>query len=381
MQKIQMVDLKGQYAKIQDEIQAGWQEVLQSCAFINGPAVKKFTQSLADYLNVAHVTACGNGTDALQIALMALDLQPGDEVITVSHTFVSTAEVIALLGLKPVFVDIDPQTFNMDVNALQQAITPKTKCIVPVHLYGQCADMEQIMNIANQHDLYVVEDNAQAIGADIRFSDGSIKKAGTIGHIGCTSFYPSKNLGAYGDAGAIFTNDDELARKIYLVANHGQAKRYHYDLVGINSRLDSLQAVVLDTKLKYLDQYIENRQKAAAYYDVAFENHPKLTIPYRAPYSSHVFHQYTLLVDGDRDALKKALLDKGIPSMIYYPYPLHLEKAYIHYGYQKGDLPITERVCQQVISLPMHTELSTKQLAYISESVKQLIGAPKTVLQ
>jgi len=373
-----MVDLKGQYSKIKEEIEAGWQEVLQSCAFINGPAVKNFAQALADYLGVKHLTACGNGTDALQIALMALDLKPGDEVITVAHTFVSTAEVIALLGLKPVFVDVDPQTFNMDVAAVQKAITPKTKCIIPVHLYGQCADMEAIMNIANQHQLYVVEDNAQAIGAEIRFSDGRIRKAGSIGHIGCTSFYPSKNLGAYGDAGAIFTNDEALAKKIHLVANHGQAQRYHYDIIGINSRLDSLQAVVLHTKLKRLDQYNESRRQVAAYYDSAFSDHPQLTTPYRAPYSSHVFHQYTLLFEGDRDALKQSLQDMGIPSMIYYPYPLHLEKAYAYCGYQQGDLPITERVCKQVISLPMHTELSTEQLSYITHSVKQLVVARKT---
>lgn len=372
-QKINMVDLYGQYLDIKEEIQAGFEEVFESCWFINGPAVKSFSKELGEYLSVSHVTPCANGTDALQIALMALGLKPGDEIITTAFTFVATAEVIALLGLKPVFVEVDARTFNIDADKIEAAITPKTKCIIPVHLYGQSSDMEKIMNIAKRHNLVVVEDNAQAIGADYTFSNGQVRKTGAMGHIGCTSFYPSKNLGAYGDAGAVFSDDAALGEKIHVVANHGQREKYASDEIGINSRLDSFQAVVLRAKLKKLDEYIAARQKAADYYDRAFANHPKLQTPHRASYSTHVFHQYTLIVDGDRDALRNMLQEKGIPSMIYYPIPLHLQKAYQQYGYKLGDLPITEQLAKQVISLPMHTELNEDQLSYISEIFLQCV--------
>jgi len=370
-----MVDLIGQYQKIEEEIQAGWAEVLKTGAFINGPAVKAFMAHLETYLGVAHALPCGNGTDALQIAMMALDLQPGDEVITVPFTFVATAEIVALLGLKPVFVDVDPQTFNMNVCQIEEAITEKTKCILPVHLYGQSSNMESIMALANKYDLKVVEDNAQAIGADYYFQDKQSKKAGGIGHIGCTSFYPSKNLGAYGDAGALFTNDDELADRIHWIANHGQRYKYQSDYIGVNSRLDSLQAVVLHAKLKRLDDYIAARNKAADFYDNAFKNHPSLTLPYRAPYSNHVFHQYTLKMKGNRDGLKEKLWELGIPSMIYYPIPMHLQPAYAEqFGYQKGDFSVSEQLAEEVISLPMHTELTEEQLSYVVEHFLQVCG-------
>ena len=367
--QIQMVDLKRQYAKIKEEINAGLQEVMDTGAFINGPPVKRFAENLASYLNVKHVIPCGNGTDALQIALMSLDLQPGDEVITTPFTFVATAEVIALLGLKAVFVDINPYTFNMDEDKLEAAITEKTRCIIPVHLYGQSANMEPILEIAKKHSLSVIEDNAQAIGANYRFGDGRTQKTGTIGDIGCTSFYPSKNLGAYGDAGAMFTNDDSLAEKIRWIANHGQKEKYRSEYVGVNSRLDSFQAVVLDAKLKHLDGYINARQRAASIYDEAFKDQFRLDIPYRAPYSSHVFHQYTLKYDRDRDELRNKLQALDIPSMVYYPVPLHLHKAYENCGYKAGDFPKTEKLSQSVISLPMHTELSMMQLEYITKNV------------
>ena len=372
-QKINMVDLYGQYLDIKDEIQAGFEEVFQSCWFINGPSVKSFNNELGNYLGVSHVTACGNGTDALQIALMALGLKPGDEIITTAFTFVATAEVIALLGLKPVFVDIDERSFNIDATKIEAAITPNTKCIIPVHLYGQSSDMEAIMEIAKRHNLAVVEDNAQAIGADYTFSNGQVLKTGAIGDIGCTSFYPSKNLGAYGDAGAVFCNDANLGEKIHVVANHGQKNKYVSDEIGVNSRLDSFQAVVLRAKLKKLDNYIAARQKAADFYDQAFANHSKILTPYRMPNSTHVFHQYTLIVESDRDTLRNSLQEKGIPSMVYYPIPLHVQKAYQKYGYQLGDLPITERLCKQVISLPMHTQLDAEQLGYISETFLQCL--------
>ncbi|MGB0838736.1 MAG: DegT/DnrJ/EryC1/StrS family aminotransferase [Chitinophagales bacterium] len=369
---IQMVDLKGQYQGIKETINQGIQEVLDSCWFINGPQVKRFSKNLGDYLNLNHVTPCGNGTDALQIALMALDLQPGDEIITTAFTFVATAEVAALLNLHPVFVDIERDTFNIDPAKIEAAITPRTKCIIPVHLYGQCANMEAIMDIANKHDLYVIEDNAQAIGADYTLKDGTVKKSGAVGHIGCTSFYPSKNLGAYGDAGAVFTNCPWLGKKIHLVANHGQSVKYEYTAVGINSRLDSFQAVVLDAKLAHLNQYIAARQAAAAFYDTAFADFEPLTIPHRAAYSTHVFHQYTLTLQNPekREALRTFLKEKGIPSMIYYPFPLHTQKAYTKYRTQVGDLPITEELVGKVISLPMHTELTEEQLQYIVTNVK-----------
>lgn len=371
---IQMVDLKGQYTKIEEEIQAGWAEVVASCAFINGPAVKEFTANLSEYLSVKHTLPCANGTDALQLALMSLDLQPGDEVITVPFTFVATAEVIALLGLKPVFVDVDPQTFNMNVCEIEAAITKKTKCILPVHLYGQSSNMEPIMLLSEKYGIPVVEDNAQAIGANYTFMDKTIKKTGTVGTIGCTSFYPSKNLGAYGDAGAVFTNDDELADKIRWIANHGQRIKYQSDFIGVNSRLDSLQAVVLNAKLKRLDGYIAARNEAANFYDQAFVNHPKLEIPFRAGYSNHVFHQYTLKTTVNRDNLQKQLKEHGIPSMVYYPVPMHAHPAYANrFGYKIGDYPICEKLSESVISLPMHTELSEDQLVFIVEKVLECV--------
>jgi dTDP-4-amino-4,6-dideoxygalactose transaminase len=370
MSRIQMVDLQGQYLKAKEEIDSAIQSVIENSSYINGPQVKQFTANLASYLNVAHVIPCANGTDALQIALMALGLKPGDEVITVPFTFVATAEVIGLLGLKPVFVDVDPKTFNMDPDALQNVITERTKAIVPVHLFGQCADMNSIMTIANEHGIPVVEDNAQAIGADYKLEDGSTKKAGTIGAIGTTSFYPAKNLGCYGDGGAIFTNDDALAEQINLVANHGSSVKYEYDVIGVNSRLDSIQAAVLDVKLKQLDNYAAARQRAAAYYDDAFAADEQVKPPVRNQDSSHVFHQYTLLVN-DRDALSAALREKEIPSMIYYPIPLHLNKAYRAYGYNEGDFPVSEELSKQVLSLPMHTELTTEEQDVVISAVKE----------
>lgn len=367
--EIKMVDLQTQYHHIKNEIDSGIAEVMESGTFVNGPPVKKFTKDLATYLDVAHVIPCGNGTDALQIALMALGLKPGDEVITVAFTFVATAEVIALLGLKPVFVDIDPETFNIDVNKIEEKITDRTKCIIPVHLFGQSSDMEPIMQIAEKHNLYVIEDNAQAISSEYTFSNGKTQKTGTIGHIGTTSFYPSKNLGCYGDGGALFTNDEALCEQIRVIANHGQKIKYHYSDIGVNSRLDSFQAVVLNAKLPHLDNYVEKRQAVAAYYDKAFGDHPNLRIPIRAQNSTHVFHQYTLLVKNDRDGLKAALKEKGIPTMVYYPYPLHLEPAYLEYGYKSGDLPVTEKHANSVISLPMHTELDEVQLEEIVGSI------------
>ncbi|MEG2178875.1 MAG: DegT/DnrJ/EryC1/StrS family aminotransferase [Bacteroidales bacterium] len=375
MQKIQMVDLQSQYKPIQNEINSKMQEVLSSCAFINGPTVKNFQANLEAYLGVKHVIPCGNGTDALQVSMMALGLKPGDEVITASFTFVATAEVIALLGLTPVLVDVDPYTFNIDVEAIKRAITPKTKAIVPVHLFGQCADMDAIMEIAHEHHLFVIEDACQAIGAEHHSKTGKIAKAGTIGNVGCTSFFPSKNLGCYGDGGAIFTNDDALAQKMHVIVNHGMAIRYYHDSIGVNSRLDSLQAVVLDTKLKHLDQYNAARAKAAAFYTQAFASCPKLQTPSITSYNKHVFHQYTLVCKGiDRNALQAYLQTKEIPAMIYYPVPLHLQKAYLDPRYKHGDFPITENLCANVISLPMHTELSEEQLQYICHSVLEFVN-------
>jgi dTDP-4-amino-4,6-dideoxygalactose transaminase len=326
MRKIQMVDLKQQYQQIKTEIDNAIANVLDSCAFINGPAVKQFQGDLEKYLDVRHVIPCANGTDALQVALMALDLKPGDEVITSTFTFIATAEVIALLGLTPVLADVCSDTFNMDIHAVEKAITPKTKAIIPVHLFGQCADMEAILSIAAKHNLYVVEDNCQAIGSDYLFKDGTKKKAGTIGTVGCTSFFPSKNLGCYGDGGAIFTNQDELAHKMRGIVNHGMFTRYYHDLVGVNSRLDSIQAAILSVKLKNLDTYIQQRQKAAAYYSQAFASIENVRVPQTASFSSHVFHQYTLVVENiDRDKLIQYMSEKEIPVMIYYPVPLHLQ--------------------------------------------------------
>jgi UDP-2-acetamido-2-deoxy-ribo-hexuluronate aminotransferase len=371
--KIQMVDLKGQYEKIKEEVDAGIQQVIDSTAFINGPAVKEFQADLENYLQVKHVIPCANGTDALQIAMMALGLKPGDEVITASFTYVATAEVIGLLGLTPVLVDVDPDTFNIDINEVEKNITDKTKAIVPVHLFGQCANMEEIMRIANKYNLFVIEDVAQAIGADYTFDDSKKMKAGTIGTVGCTSFFPSKNLGCYGDGGAMYTNDDELAKKLRMVAHHGQSELYKHDVLGVNSRLDTIQAVVLKAKLKHLDQYAAARNKAAEFYDRAFAGHPKIKIPVREKKSTHVFHQYTLqLIDIDRAVLREQLAERGIPAMIYYPIPLHKQKAYANE--RSGNLfPVTEKLCDSVLSLPMHTELDETTLNLITKAVLDLI--------
>ncbi|HQD11080.1 MAG TPA: DegT/DnrJ/EryC1/StrS family aminotransferase [Flavihumibacter sp.] len=370
MHPIQMVDLKRQYAHIKESVDAAIHEVIDNTAFINGKAVQDFSGALAGYLGSKHVIPCANGTDALQIAMMALGLEPGDEVITPSFTYIATVEVVALLRLKPVFVEVDKASFCMDPVALEKAITPKTKAIVPVHLYGQAADMEKIMAIAQKHHIPVIEDNAQAIGGDYYFSDGSVKKTGSIGTIGCTSFFPSKNLGCYGDGGAICTNDDALAAKMRMIANHGQSIRYYHDIVGCNSRLDSIQAAVLNVKLPKLDGYIAARRAAADYYDKAFAGHPNLVTPFRHPNNKHVFHQYTLLVEGaDRDALHQYLADKKIPSMIYYPVPAHRQKMFAAFGSDQQVLPVTDWLTSRVISLPMHTELDQEQLAYITETV------------
>ena len=374
MKKIQMVDLQSQYAKIKQDIDAGIAEVINSAAFIKGPKVAAFQAHLETYTGAKHVINVGNGTDALQIALMGLGLKPGDEVITPTFTFIATAEVVALLGLTPVVVDVDWNTMNMDIESVRHAITPRTKAVVPVHLFGQCANMEAIMALAKEHNLFVVEDACQAIGAKYTFANGETKQAGTIGHIGCTSFFPSKNLGCYGDGGAIFTNDDALADKMRAIANHGCHVRYHHDEIGVNSRLDSIQAAILDAKLPHLDEYIAARQKAAAYYDKAFSGNDKLLIPGREPHSTHVFHQYTLRVVGaDRDALREGLAERGIPAMIYYPVPLHQQKAYLDPRYKDGDFPVAEKLAACVLSLPMHTELDEEQLAYITSNVLELI--------
>lgn len=368
---LQMVDLKTQYQKLQPQLDAAVREVMDSMAFINGPAVKQFQAGLENYLQVKNVIPCANGTDALQIAMMALGLQPGDEVITASFTYVATAEVIALLRLTPVLVDVDPVTFNIDPAAIEKAITPRTKAIVPVHLFGQCADMEAILGIAKRHHLYVIEDTAQAIGAEYSFSDGRKAKAGTMGTIGTTSFFPSKNLGCYGDGGAIMTQDDALAGKIRMIANHGQSVQYYHDEVGVNSRLDSLQAAILSVKLPHLDRYNQARRAAADYYSEAFAADARFTTPGFDPKSTHVFHQYTLQLHGiDRQALRDHLAAQQIPSMIYYPVPLHQQKAYSSNRYQAGDFPITEKLCASVLSLPMHSELNQEQLDYIVEAVK-----------
>jgi len=375
MNRIQMVDLKGQYLKIKNEVNDSIAEVIESSAFINGPKVKEFQKNLENYLSVKHVIPCGNGTDALQIALMALGLNPGDEVITANFTFIATVEVVALLGLKLKPVDVDPETFNLNVRQIEDAISPKTKAIVPVHLFGQSADMENITKLAEKYNLYVVEDTAQAIGAEYIFVDGTKKKLGTIGTVGCTSFFPSKNLGCYGDGGALYTNDDKLAGKIRQIANHGSKVKYFHDEIGVNSRLDSIQAAILNVKLNYLDDYIAARQKAADYYDAAFKNNPNIIIPVRDKKSTHVFHQYTIKVKNiDRDGLKEFLNENDIPAMIYYPYPLHLQNAYKYLGYKENDFPVTEELSKVVLSLPMHTELSEDQLKYIIEKVLEYAG-------
>ncbi len=340
-----------------------------------GPAVKKFQEALERYLGIKHVIPCANGTEALQVSMMALGLQPGDEVITSSFTFIATAEVITLLKLTPVLVDVDPSTFNIDLKAIEKAVTPKTKAIVPVHLFGQCAPMEEIMELAIKHNLFVIEDNCQAIGSDYFFNDDSRKKGGTIGHTGCTSFFPSKNLGCYGDGGAIFTNDDELAKRLRIIVNHGMVVRYYHDVIGVNSRLDSIQAAILLVKLGHLDEYAAKRRAAAEFYDKAFANNPHLTTPVRYEKSIHVFHQYTLVTHNiDRKGLIDYLAGKEIPAMIYYPVPLHMQKAYIDPRYKPGDFPVTEALCESVISLPMHTELDDEQLNHIVTSVLEFVN-------
>ena len=375
MRPLQMVDTKSQYLKIKQEVDAAVIAVMESSQFIGGTVVNNFANNLAAYHKSKHVIPCANGTDALQIAMMALGLQPGDEVITPSFTYIATVEVAALLHIKPIFVEVDPKTFCIDPVAVENAITPKTKAIVPVHLYGHAADMEAIMAIAAKHDLFVIEDNAQGIGNDYTFADGSSKKTGSIGHIGCTSFYPSKNLGAFGDGGAMFTDDDALAEKLKMIASHGQSKRYYHDVVGCNSRLDAIQAAILDIKLRYLDEYINARRKAAGFYDAAFAGNEKITVPYRAQNNRHVFHQYTLLLNGvDRNALNQFLADNQVPSMIYYPVPAHRQKMFDAFGGSNYILQTTDWLTERVISLPIHTELDEEQQSFIVGKVLEFIN-------
>ncbi len=375
MKKIQMVDLLGQYDQIQEEVDKAILDVVRSSAYINGPEVKTFQSELETYLGVKHVIPCANGTDALQVALMALGLKPGDEVITTDFTFIATVEVVAVLGIKPVLVDCEPDTFNIDMDAIRKAITPKTKAIVPVHVFGQCANMDEVMAIAKEHNLAVVEDTAQAIGAEYTMADGTVKKAGTIGDIGTTSFFPSKNLGCYGDGGAIFTNSDELAESMRMIVNHGMGVRYYHDSIGVNSRLDSIQAAILRVKLPHLDAYCNRRRAAADFYDAAFADVDQLTTPLRFKSSTHVFHQYTLVTSGiDRFAMQEFLKEKGVPAMVYYPVPLHSQKAYAQYGYKHEDFPVTNALSESVISLPMHTELTEDQQQYIVDAIKEFIN-------
>lgn len=375
MRPIQMVDLQGQYQGIKQQVDAAILEVLESAAFINGKTVSEFSKSLSAYLNIPNVIPCANGTDALQIALMGLGLQPGDEVITPSFTFIATTEVVALLGLRPVFAEVDPKTFCLDPASVEKQISKKTKAIVPVHLYGHSAPMKEIMDIAGRYGLHVVEDNAQAIGGDYHFPDGRTQKTGTIGTIGTTSFFPSKNLGAYGDGGAMFTRDELLAERLRMIANHGQKKRYYHELVGCNSRLDSIQAAVLNIKLPLLDDYILRRTKAADAYDLALGAHPKITTPYRAPYCKHVFHQYTILLEGaDRNKLNEYLASKKIPSMIYYPVPAHRQQMFAAFHSDRQKLDVTDWLTERVISLPMHTELDDEQIRFISSSVLEFLS-------
>lgn len=366
---IRMVDTITQYQHIKEEIDAEVQKVVTSGQYINGPWVHQFRQNLGEYLGAKHIIACANGTDALQVALMALDLQPGDEVITSPFTFFATAEVVALLGLKPVFVDVTDDSFNIDTSKIEAAITDRTRAIIPVHLFGQPADMQPIMDIAARHNLYVVEDAAQSIGADYTLANGNTLKSGLVGHIGCTSFYPSKNLGAYGDGGALFTNDDELGHKLQQICNHGSSRRYYHDRIGVNSRLDSIQAAILDIKLKHLDDYNAARRRAADQYDQAFAGVDGLQTPWRSDNCTHVFHQYTLRIKAgraERDRIQAAMSERNIPAMIYYPVSLHLQDAYAPFGYQAGDFPVSERLSEEVISLPMHSELTPEQVDYIS---------------
>lgn len=375
MKPLQMVDTKTQYQKIKKEVDEAVIAVMESSQFIGGKVVNDFAANLASYHGVKHVIPCANGTDALQIAMMALGLKAGDEVITPSFTYIATVEVAALLGIKPIFVEVDPKTFCINPAVIEKAITPKTKAIVPVHLYGHAADMEPIMQIAKKHNLFVIEDNAQAIGNVYAFADGTSYKTGSIGHIGCTSFYPSKNLGAYGDGGAMMTNDDSLAEKLRMIASHGQSKRYYHDVVGCNSRLDAIQAAILDIKLKHLDEYIDARQKAADFYDAAFAGNEKITVPFRAANQQHVFHQYTLTLNGvDRDALHQFLADNGVPSMIYYPVPAHRQKMFDAFGGSDYKLETTDWLTERVISLPIHTELDEEQQQFIVNKVLEFIN-------
>ncbi|HNM08560.1 MAG TPA: DegT/DnrJ/EryC1/StrS family aminotransferase [Chitinophagales bacterium] len=375
MRKLQMVDLGTQYAAIRDEVNAGIQEVIDTTQFINGSATKAFASELGQYLGVQHVIPCANGTDALQIALMAIGLEEGDEVITVPFTFVATVEVVALLKGKPVFVDVDPLTFNMDARAIEAKITPRTKAIIPVHLFGQPADLSPIMELAEKHGIYVIEDNAQAIGSNYTFPNGDTVKAGSIGHLATTSFYPTKNLGGYGDGGALFTNDDTLAQKIRIICDHGSSRKYYYDAIGVNSRLDSMQAAILRVKLRNLDIYNMRRIASADQYDALLNVIPGITIPTRVQNATHVFHQYTIRVKKHRDALKDHLQSKGIPSMIYYPVPLHVSDAYRIYGYQQGDFPVSEMVATEVLSLPMHSELDAEQINFICGEIAAFMQA------
>ena len=369
-----MVDLHGQYMKIKPEVDKAIHEVIDNTAFIKGPDVRAFEAELAQYLGAKHVVACANGTDALQISLMALGLEPGDEVITPDFTFISTVEVAALLGLRPVIVDVEPGTFNMDISSLEKAITTRTRVIIPVHLFGQCANMDEILRVASLHEITVVEDTAQALSSVYRDKAGRTFKAGTIGRIGTTSFFPSKNLGCFGDGGAIITNDTFLAEKMAAITHHGMRIRYHYDMTGVNSRLDTIQAAILRVKLRHLDEYSTARNRAAGWYDRALKDMPGIQIPERSPFSTHVFHQYTLRLKGiNRDDLRAYLDSKGIPSMVYYPLPVHLQKAFLHLGYKEGDFPASEELCRTVLSLPMHTELDEAEVKHIAESVVDFI--------
>lgn len=368
MQSIKMVDLRKQYLRIKPEIDRAIENILNSTAFIQGPQVNEFAEALGKFVGVQHVVPCGNGTDALQVAMMALSLRPGDEVVVPVFTYVATAEVIALLGLKPVFVDVDEHSFNIDISQVEKVITAKTKAIVPVHLFGQCADMEPLLKIAEKYNLYVIEDAAQALGAEYTFSNGTQKKAGTMGTIGTTSFFPSKNLGCFGDGGAMFTNDPALAEQMRMICNHGQRIKYHHDIIGVNSRLDTLQAAILKVKLNYLTEYTKKRSAVATYYDVNLPEH--IQIPFRVKNSSHVFHQYTVKVDGRTD-FQRYLTANGIPSMIYYPVPLHLQEAYRGAGYEEGAFPVTEKLSEKVISLPIHTEMDREQLRFICQTIKK----------
>lgn len=370
MTPIKMVDLKRQYLRLKEELDTAIQRVLDSAEFIQGSPVSEFEESLSEYTGSKHVVGCGNGTDALYAALLALGVGPGDEVITVPFTFISTVEVIALTGARPVFVDVCEESFNLDVRQLEKAITPKTKAIIPVHLYGQCADMEPLLSIAKKHNISVIEDACQAIGAEYTFSDGTRRQAGTMGTVGCTSFFPSKNLGCYGDGGALMTDDDLLAEKLRAICRHGSTERYRHRYVGLNSRLDTLQAAVLKVKLGHLDEFIAARRTAAAFYDQALQQVKAVQLPVTSSYSTHTFHQYTLKVDAARrDVLREHLSDCQIPTAVYYPVPAHLQEAYLHLGYREGDFPVSERLCGEVLSLPMHTELTAEQLQYIIQTI------------